>query len=217
MGCWGVCVRGAILTVGVILIRCRNMLSATFLSFLVLTGCAKESTDAGDTGIGAVDTGSDPVDTGEDTDDTNTETGDPVDTGTPAVVLKEGDWNMASPKLLSDSCGVNDYQDVSEFVPEILVVDNSSATSFGLGDGSTCTRTGMDFVCEPQDVSESALSGTAELHIESILSGTIIDSTTMDTLMDVTILECTGGGCVLIELALTFPCPVELGTTANAK
>jgi hypothetical protein len=197
------------------LIRCQNVLSATFLSFIVLTGCAKESTDT------VLDTGSDPVDTGEgtgeDTGDTNTETGDPVDTGPEVVLVQEGDWNMAAPALLSDSCGVNSYQDVAEFVPQTLVVDNSSATSFGLGDGSTCTRTGMDFVCEAKDVSESALSGTAELQIESILSGTIVDSTTLDILMDVTILECTGGGCVLIELALTFPCPVQLSTTATAK
>jgi hypothetical protein len=176
---------------------------------MVLTGCAKDSTDA------ALDT--EAADTGEDTDDTNTETGESDDTGPATVLVKEGDWNMATPAVLSDSCGVNSYQNVSEFVPKTLVVDNSSATSFGLGDGSTCTRTGMEFDCESKDVSESALSGTAELHIESILSGTIVDSTTLDILMDVTILECTGGGCVLIELALTFPCPVQLSTTATAK
>jgi hypothetical protein len=187
----------------------RNAFLASFLSFMVLTGCAKDPTD------GAVDTGADPADTDEDTDedtgDTNTDT-DPA-----TILVKEGSWNMATPTLLSDSCGVNDYQDVSEFVPKTLVVDNSSATAFGLGDGSTCTRTGMDFICESQDVSEEALGGTAELHIESILSGTIVDSTALDILMDVTILECTGAGCYLIELALTFPCPVQLRTAASAN
>ena len=119
------------------------------------------------------------------------------------------------PNVVSDTCGVGDYQDVTEFVPGDMEVTSSDLDAFTLSDGSVCVRDDLAFTCDTHDVSESALSGTATLEITSTLSGTIVDEENLNVSMDVTIESCEGVGCWMIELALTWPCPIELGTGAT--
>ena len=132
------------------------------------------------------------------------------------LILDEGTWNLSTPQLLSDSCGINGYQEVSEFVPSSLIVDNSEEDSFLLKpDSLVCERTGLDFSCDSVSISESALAGTASMQILSEISGTIISEDSFEMIFDVTIESCEGGGCFLVELALTFPCPVTLKTNGS--
>ena len=186
------------------------------LIFALATACSSTKDDALDTGD--TDTGTSPGDTGDTSDTEDTEdTMDTEDTDTepPPLLVEEGTWSLASASLDSDSCGVDRYQDVKEFVPAEIVISNSAESSFQIDSDTVCTRTDLDFTCSSQDVSESALAGTAELQISTVMSGTIIDESNMDITFDVTIEECNGGGCVVIEWALTFPCPVTLTTSAS--
>ena len=168
----------------------------------------KNPTDTGDTDPGDSDSG--------DTD-TDTDTGE-VDTGDgPEVLLpKEGQWGFAKPNLVSDPCGINDYQDVTEFVPAQTSLSDSTETGFVLDGNTACDRTDLNFECASIDVSEDALGGTATLIIDSTTSGLIVSDSSLSVDMNVNITECQGAGCALIELALTFPCAVELSTQATA-
>jgi len=172
------------------------------LPILVLAACS--STDEKDWTDVPGDSGS-----------TSPDSGLPVDTGTAPLLPEAGEWGMAQPQIVSDSCAVNDYQDVLEFVPKTLSVLNPTVDGFELDDSSFCSLSEQHFVCDKQDASESALGGTATLIIESTLSGDVETPILMDTLMDVVIQECQGGGCALIEMALTFPCPIQLQTQAS--
>jgi len=181
------------------------------LIFALATGCSSSKEDSGildDTG------------TTQSTVDTSggTETGITGETGDstpPPVILENGAWLVDAPNIGSDTCGVNNYQDVTEFVPLEMMISNSSESSFRLDSETTCERNELDFTCSEQDVSESALAGTAELNIKSVMSGTIINNSEMDLTMNVVIESCEGIGCIAIEAALTFPCPVELVTQAS--
>ena len=146
---------------------------------------------------------------------TTTDTGYLEETGDPVIVPESGEWGMAKPQIISDSCGVDSYQDVVDFVPKKLDIIDPTADGFDLDDDSTCELIDGHFVCDTQETSASALGDTATMIIESTLSGDVQSSTLLDTWMDVVILECEGAGCLLIELALTFPCPIELQTQAS--
>jgi len=136
--------------------------------------------------------------------------------GTDEIILNEGTWDLSAPALTYDSCGVNGYQEVSEFVPANLTIENSDADSFRLlPDDLLCERDGLDFYCESLSLSEEALAGTASMQILSAISGTVVSEDNFDMVFDVTIESCEGSGCFLIELALTFPCPVTLNTNGS--
>ena len=196
------------------------------LVFALASACSSEKDGPLDTGdldtgnpdVGPGDTGDteDPVDTG-DTQDTDTEDTDTEDTDTepPPLLIEEGTWGLNSPSLVSDSCGVDSYQDVKEFVPSEISIAASTEESFNIDSATVCTRTDLDFTCTAQDVSEEALAGTAELTINSVMSGTIIDESNIDITFDVTIESCDGIGCLAIEAVLKFPCPVTLTTDAS--
>ena len=196
-------------------------MNKSLLLLALATACAsseKDSTvDTSDTDTGT-DTDS-PVDTGDTTDPVDTappeDTSEPIDTAPPPVIATEGSWNLSSPTIAADSCGVNSYQDVTEFVPSELMISESTEASFRLDAETVCTRNDLAFTCSAQDVSESALAGTAELQINSVMSGLIVDENTLDITMDVTIEDCDGIGCIAIEAVLKFPCPVELSTGAS--
>ena len=47
------------------------------------------------------------------------------------------------------------------------------------------------------------------------MRGTIVSEEEMDLDFDVTIKSCQGAGCVLIEMALNFPCPVVLSADGD--
>ena len=132
------------------------------------------------------------------------------------IVLREGSWSLSAPELISDSCGVDNYQDVSEFVPESLTIDGSTENSFTLKpDGLRCEREDLDYTCDSLSISESALLGTATMEIVNEISGTIVSESELEMVFDVTIESCEGLGCLAIEAALSFPCPVQLTTTGT--
>ena len=160
------------------------------------------------------DTGAVDTDTDTDTEDTDTE--DTGETAPPAVVPEEGTWGYSKPRLVSDPCGLDDYESVEDFVPEESEISDSNEDSFLLDGNSRCTRNDLEFNCETVDASEKVLGGSAELIIQSTMSGEIANADSMDITMDVNVAECKGAGCYLIELALTFPCEVQLTTTATA-
>ena len=194
-----------------------------FILFLVLASACTPSNDGSvdtsDTDI-ADDTDTDDTETDEtDTDDTDTDDTDTDDTDTapPPVIVEEGTWSLASPTLVSDSCNVDNYQDVTKFVPTEIKITNSSEASFQIDAGIICTRNDLRYTCTDQDVSESALAGTAELQINSVMSGQIIDESNVDINFDVVIESCKGVGCIAIEAVLKFPCPVELTTNGSPK
>ena len=135
------------------------------------------------------------------------------ETGDFTPLLEQGKWGMAKPNIESDVCGVDSYQDVLDFVPSAFMIANVNEVGFEL-DGDYCDLTDSVFSCSELELSESALSGTATLLITSQFSGQIETASLMDTLMEVVINDCQGAGCALIELALTFPCPIELETQA---
>jgi hypothetical protein len=189
------------------------------LFFALATACSPNNDGALET----TDTGN-PVDDTEDTDtedtdteDTDTEDTDTDDTVPPSIILEEGTWSLASAILVSDSCGVDKYQDVKKFVPPEIMITDSSEASFKIDAGTVCTRNNLDYTCSGQDVSESALGGTAELQINSVMSGEIVDESDIDITFDVTIESCKGVGCIAIQAVLKFPCPVTLNTQANAR
>ena len=155
---------------------------------------------------------SDAEDTGVDPEDSDSSETDPED---PAIILQEGDWNAATPTIVSDSCELNNFQDVSEFVPEIIEVFNSSETSFNIDDTIVCTIDELSFQCDPQMFTESVLFDSATMTIRNVMSGDIVNGALMDLYFDVTVESCDGVGCWAVESVLDFPCPVELTTSAN--
>jgi hypothetical protein len=185
--------------------------------FLILLSCSGPSSSESEWLEIPVETGTTTTTTATTTvsTTTTTDTGYLEETGSTAIVPEAGDWGMAKPQILSDSCGVNNYQDVVDFVPKTLSIIDPTEDGFDLDDSSSCVLIDDHFVCDTQEASASTLGDTATMIIESTLSGDVKSSTLLDTWMDVVILECEGAGCFLIELALTFPCPIELQTQAS--
>ena len=108
--------------------------------------------------------------------------------------------------------GVGDFQDVTEFVPPSVGIGNSTKDGYlMLPDGLTCTRNNMDFSCASLYLEEDTGIG-ATLSITNEIGGFVIDEETMILDFDVTIDSCEGLGCYLIEVALTWPCLIELQT-----
>ena len=188
--------------------------------FLLALGCTPNNDgtpDPVDTGNPGDDTG-DTADTEEtDTDDTDTDDTDTDDTGPQPIIIDEGAWSLTPANLVSDTCNVDKYQDVTEFVPVEIMISDSSEASFKIDAETICTRDDLDYLCTGQDVSESALAGTAKLEINSVMSGVIVNESKMDITFDVTIEECKGVGCLAIETVLTFPCPVTLTTQGTPR
>ena len=144
---------------------------------------------------------------------TTTDSGE-KDTAVPAVILEEGEWGMSEPQVISDVCGVDSCQDVLEFVPKTMLITNVTDLGFDLDEDDFCAIEDLAFSCHQQQLEESVLSGTATMMIESTLSGDVENANLVNTFMDVTITDCEGAGCALIELALTFPCPIQLNAKA---
>ncbi|MBM76786.1 MAG: hypothetical protein CMK59_15375 [Proteobacteria bacterium] len=145
----------------------------------------------------------------------NEPSNEPSDEPAP-LILDEGSWSLSTPNLVSDSCGVDNYQDVSEFVPNSITIDNSTENGFVLKpDNLQCERQGLEYTCDSLSLSESALLGSATMEIVNEISGTIISDNQLDMVFDVTIESCDGIGCLAIEAALSFPCPVRLTTSGT--
>jgi len=152
-------------------------------------------------------------DTSEESKDSTQET---ETTDTDVVYVDTGTWSVVNVNAIDDPCGVGDFQDVTEMVPTSFDVVESDTTKFFLDDGTVCyADTGETHVCDTVYIQESALAGTATMDIESIMIADVLSGTQMDLTFDVLLASCEGAGCVMIELALEFPCPVTLTAEAS--
>ena len=153
------------------------------------------------------------VDTGE------MDTAEPEPEPEPEVtLLNEGDWSLGSPTLLSDACGVAEFQNVSDFVPSSIGVADSQADSFVmLPDGLSCERNETELRCDTFyfDEETTAVGLAATLAIKNEITGTIQSESQMTLNFDVTIQSCDGPGCFFIEVALTFPCLLQQSSVAT--
>ena len=131
------------------------------------------------------------------------------------LVPIDGQWSVSSPRSVSDDCGVNAYQDVTEMVPSKFTVKDGTLSRFNTDDTSCEIGNGGIFVCDETHIEDTALGGSATLKIKSVMRGTIVSEEEMDLDFDVTIKSCQGAGCVLIEMALNFPCPVVLSAVGD--
>lgn len=133
------------------------------------------------------------------------------------IVASLGTWNVSSPELVSDTCSIQDFQEVDGMVPSDFKVEESYLTFFKT-DTTSCpiSPTGA-FTCEVTSLEESALGGTATMQIETTMKGKLRSSTEMDLGFDVIINSCEGVGCIAVELALTFPCPIILSATGSLQ
>ena len=138
-------------------------------------------------------------------EETPNEAGDPE-----PLVPTLGLWSVSNAVAISDKCGVGNHQEVTEMVPSEFTIEEKHALSFRTGDGVDCILNSFgEFVCEADYLEESAMPGAA-LMIETIMKGRLLTPTTMNLHFDVVIQGCEGPGCLFIELALPFPCPVIL-------
>ena len=122
---------------------------------------------------------------------------------------------MESPDIDSDSCNLDQYQTVTDFVPDSINISNSTETSFMLDSETICEISNDEFICDSQNFTESVLLGSANMEISNTMSGQIIDEENIDVVFDVVVESCDGFGCVAVEAVLTFPCPVTLSTSAS--
>ena len=138
-----------------------------------------------------------------------------VDTAVEPIIAGVGTWNVSNPELISDTCSIQDFQEVNGMVPEDFKIEESYLTFFKT-DTTTCpiSPTGA-FVCDVTSLEESALGGAAAMQIETTMKGKIRSASEMDLGFDVIINSCEGVGCIAVELALTFPCPIILSATGS--
>ena len=152
-------------------------------------------------------------------DSGSTDTADPDPDPEPDVVLlNEGDWRLGSPTLISDACGVAEFQDVSGFVPTSIGVTDSQPDSFVmLPDGLSCERNPTELRCDTFyfDEETSAVGLSATLSIKNEITGEIQSASEMSLNFDVTIQSCDGPGCWFIEAALSFPCLLQQRSQAS--
>ncbi|MEC7986885.1 MAG: PT domain-containing protein [Myxococcota bacterium] len=163
---------------------------------------------------------SEPTDepTSEPTDEPSSEpTSEPTDEPEePAtILLGEGDWIIGSTTVLSDVCEIENYNDVTGFTPDGIGVADSTESDFRmLPDNLLCVRDDLSFTCDPISFTQEAIIG-ADLVITNTIRGDIETEDTMMLYFDIDIEECQGWSCGLIELALPFPCPIELEAPAS--
>ncbi len=172
-----------------------------FAALLLLAACSAERVETHD----IWDSDDDDSAWVEPEDETPDELADPE-----PLQATTGLWTVSNPVSLSDKCGVGNHQEVTEMVPSEFTIEQSSQVSFRTGDGVGCMLSSFgEFTCEAEYLEQSAMPG-ATLMIETIMKGRLLTSTTMNLHFDVVIQTCEGPGCLFIELALPFPCPVIL-------
>jgi len=129
------------------------------------------------------------------------------------LIISDGTWSLATAIIEEDGCNAGQYQDLEAMVSDQMEISNGTVSSFTVED-SNCILTGTNFICAPQDVSESALANTAMLYINSVMSGTILSENELVLDFEVVMESCEGFGCNAIEMALTFSCTIELSKSA---
>ena len=191
-------------------------MSKYFILFSFLLSCTEQKVEEEETTT-ELDSGNDDTGTEQDSgiDDTGSSDTDETDTDEPGLILDEGNWSIETPTIVSDTCSLDTYQDVKEFVPPSIIIADSTESSFMLDSETECEINGDSFVCDQQNFEESVLAGTARMIISNTMSGQITDSGNIDIEFAVVVEGCEGGGCFLVELVITWPCPVTLDTSAS--
>ena len=160
----------------------------------------------------------------EDNEDTNTQdtqdtedTEDTQDTEEPRVVAQEGTWNVTSVQLIEDPCGLDNWEDVTAFVPPQFQVSNADESGFNLDAQTRCdVDSAYQIECDSQEIEQDVLAGTATFVITNTFQGELQASN--DIAVDFNIsLICEGLGCVAVEVALDFPCSVVLYANATPQ
>jgi len=131
-----------------------------------------------------------------------------------ALILEEGNWAIGTTTVISDVCDINNYNDVTNFTAAEIGIAQSTENDFLMTpDNLLCTRNDLEFTCEALSLEQEAIVG-ATLIISNTIRGTIIDDKNMDLYFDVNIETCEGWMCWSLELALTWPCLIELEAPA---
>tara|TARA_Y100001970_G_scaffold290861_1_gene426013 strand:- start:3281 stop:3814 length:534 start_codon:yes stop_codon:yes gene_type:complete len=132
------------------------------------------------------------------------------DTSEPPIIAETGTWNVSEVSSVNDTCSINNYQNVAEMIPPTFTIVESNISSFKTEDTSCEINQSGYFTCNAVSAEESALGGSAKLLINTIMNGKYTTNSSMVLDFDVTIDSCSGAGCLVIEMALSFPCPVLL-------
>ena len=141
--------------------------------------------------------------------------------GDPGPILPvEGIWSTGAFTVGSDPCGLTNFEDPDNFIPDALTVSAVSASGFTLDDGSgpvSCGYTAPDFACTPTTTERDAAPGLdAVLTLDTALSGEVRGESSIDGAVDIEV-TCDGGSCFLLELAgLAFPCTLTGAFPLNA-
>lgn len=176
--------------------------------------------ESNDTGF--EDTGDDVIDTDEgdtDTEDSDTDT-DTQDTQEedPRIVAKEGTWNVTSVQLIEDSCDLNNWRDVTSFVPAQFQVSSADETGFNLDPQTRCdVDDTYQLSCDEQEIVETVLLG-CDFIITNRFMGEL--EAANDIAVDFNIsIQSDGLGCGLVELGITggFPCDIVLYANATPE
>ena len=132
------------------------------------------------------------------------------DTAEPLAVAEVGTWQVSNASFTGDTCGIANYQDVNEMVPDKFKVEESNYFSFHTDSTECAISPEGAFICNATRDRENALSGTATLNIRTTMSGDLLSENLMDLKFDTVIESCDGAGCFMIEMALSFPCPIDI-------
>ena len=95
-------------------------------------------------------------------------------------------------------------------VPDKFKVEESNYFSFHTDSTECAISPEGAFICNATRDRENALSGTATLNIRTTMSGDLLSENLMDLKFDTVIESCDGAGCFMIEMALSFPCPIDI-------
>ena len=142
--------------------------------------------------------------------DTGYDTADPLD------VAVDGTWHVSNTSFTGDTCGIANYQDVNEMVPDKFTIKESNYFSFHTDSTECAVSPEGSFTCIATRNRENALSGTATLNIKTTMSGDLLSERLMDLKFDTVIESCDGAGCFMIQMALSFPCPIIIHARGEA-
>lgn len=130
--------------------------------------------------------------------------------------LAEGSWDFSFPKIISDPCDVNSFnQGLAKNIPKNMKISYSTTSSFSLSPEVKCSISGSTFKCTPMFREKEYMGAMIEL--SNTMYGTIKDPQNLDLLFSVQVLSCSGSTlfCGGMDAALNLPCTVELKSSAQ--
>lgn len=135
-------------------------------------------------------------------------------------VTTDGPWALSNATIVNDGCGVSSLGDATEVLPLVMDILNSSVDGFDYTDesgGAHCVRTDLDFDCDQVTITSPIPDYDADLVMDLTMSGTIIDNDNMASAFDVSIVDCEGSDCYLVEFVITIPCDMNFTFDLTAE